>query len=113
MWCAILPLCPDIADVRGKRVIMKVDSGPGRMNLEMLASLRLQGLYLVPGVPNATGKTQETNHNYGPFKGTFRANIRTLSQTRFDNRLPIRVTDIPLLVAIESHGQLSRLTSTE
>jgi len=113
MWCAILPLCPDIADVRGKRVIMKVDSGPGRMNLEMLASLRLQGLCLVPGVPNATGKTQETDQNYGPFKGTFRANIRTLSQARFDNGLPIRVTDIPLLVAIESHGQLSRLTSTE
>jgi len=98
MRCSILPLYPDIADVKGKRVIMKVDSGPGRMNLEMLADLRLQGLYLVPGVPNTTGKTQETDQNYGPFKGSFRANIRTLSQARFDNGLPIRVTDIPLLV---------------
>jgi len=96
--CSILPLYPDIADVEGKRVILKVDSGPGRMNLEMLAALRIQGLYLVPGVPNTTGKTQETDQNYGPFKGSFRANIRTLSQARFDNGMPIQVTDIPLLV---------------
>jgi hypothetical protein len=48
---SILPMYPDIADTPGKRVIMKVDSGPGRMNVEMLANLRLQGLYLVPGFP--------------------------------------------------------------
>ena len=98
MRCSILPLYPDIADIKGKPVIMKVDSSPGRMNLEMLASLRLQGLHLVPGAPNTTGKTQETDQNYGPFKGSFRANIRTLSQARFDNGLSIQVTDIPLLV---------------
>jgi hypothetical protein len=95
---SILPLYPDIADVPGKRVIMKVDSGPGRMNVEMLASLRLQGLYLVPGVPNTTGKTQETDQNYGPFKSGFRANIRTLTQARFDKTMTITVTDLPLLV---------------
>jgi len=71
MRCSILPLCPDVADVKGKCVIVKVDSGPGRTNIEMLASLRLQGLCLVPGVPNITGKTQETDQNCGPFKGSF------------------------------------------
>jgi hypothetical protein len=44
---AIPPLYPDIADVPGKRVWLKVDRGPGRLNVEMLADLRLQGLYLV------------------------------------------------------------------
>ena len=60
---SILPLYPDIEDVPGKRVILKVDSGPGRLNVEMLADLRLQGLYLVPGVPNTTHVTQETDQN--------------------------------------------------
>jgi hypothetical protein len=95
---SIVPLYPDIADTAGKRVIMKVDSGPGRMNLEMLARLKLIGLYLIPGVPNTTGQTQETDQNYGPFKGSFRGNIRTLSQARFAEGLSVRVTDLPLLV---------------
>ena len=77
---SILPLYPDLEDKPGKRVIMKADSGPGRMNVDMLAKLRLQGLYLIPGVPNTTGQTQETDQNYGPFKSLFRANIRALSQ---------------------------------
>ena len=95
---SLLPLFPDLEDKDGHRVIMKVDSGPGRMNEEMLASLRLQGFYLVPGVPNTTGETQETDQNYGPFKGGFRANIRLLSQALFDKQLLLNVTDLPLLV---------------
>lgn len=95
---SIIPLYPDIADTPLKRVLLKIDSGPGRTNVEMLASLRLQGLYLVPGVPNTTGKTQETDQNYGPFKSSFRANIRELSQLRFDKKLTVTVTDLPLLV---------------
>jgi len=34
-----LPLYPDLEDVPRKRVTVKVDSGPGRMHLPMLASL--------------------------------------------------------------------------
>jgi hypothetical protein len=56
---SILPLYPDIQDLPGKRVVLKMDSGPGRLNVEMLADLRLQGLYSIPGVPNTTAKTQE------------------------------------------------------
>ena len=95
---SILPLYPDIQDIKGKRVILKVDSGPGRMNVEMLADLRVQGLYLVPGVPNTTSHTQETDQSYGPFKSIYRCNIRTLSQARFDRGLSLQVTDLPLLV---------------
>jgi hypothetical protein len=95
---SILPLFPDLADSPGLRVILKLDSGPGRMNICMLARLRLQGVYIVPGVPNTTGATQETDQNYGPFKGSFRSNIRLLSQARFEKGLKLNVTDLPLLV---------------
>ena len=95
---SLLPLFPDIQDTERKSVILKVDSGPGRMNEEMLAKLRLQGFYLVPGVPNTTSKTQETDQNYGPFKSSFRNNIRLLSQARFERKLTLQVTDLPLLV---------------
>ena len=37
---SIVPLFPDAQDVKGKRVIMKVDSGPGRMELVFLAEAR-------------------------------------------------------------------------
>jgi hypothetical protein len=39
---SILPLYPDIQDYPGKRVLLKLDSGLGRLNVEMLADLRLQ-----------------------------------------------------------------------
>ena len=44
---AIVPLYPDAADVDGKRVAVIVDSGPGRLNEEMLAKLRICGFYLI------------------------------------------------------------------
>jgi len=86
---SMLPLFPDIADVDGKRVIAKVDSGPGRMNLPMLASLKLKGLYLVPGLPNSTGKTQETDQNCTPFKTHYRGNLVLLVQSRFNMKKTI------------------------
>ena len=95
---SILPLYPDIEDVPGKRVIAKVDSGPGRMNLQMLAHLRIRGLYVVPGLPNSTGKTQETDQNYGPFKGGYRNNLHNLASARFEKKKAINITDLPFLV---------------
>jgi hypothetical protein len=77
---SILPLYPDIEDRPGKRVQLKVDSGPGRLHIEMLTELRLKGCYVVPGVPNTTAKTQETDQNYGLFKSVYRTNLRKLSQ---------------------------------
>jgi hypothetical protein len=79
-------------------VLLKVDSGPGRLNVDMLADRRLHGLYLVPGVPNTTHHTQETDQNYGIYKSSFRENLRLLSQCRFENLLTLQVCDLPLLV---------------
>jgi hypothetical protein len=96
---SILPLYPDIQDYpAGKRVILKVDSGPGRLNVEMLADLRLQGLYIIPGVPNTMAKNQETDQNYGVYKSVVRDSLRKLSQCHFDLQLSLRITDLPLLV---------------
>lgn len=80
------------------RVIVKVDSGPGRTNIEMLAYLRVVGIYCVPGVPNTTHVSQETDQSYGLFKTVFRINLETLSQARFDRKKTLQVHDLPLLV---------------
>ena len=94
---SILPLDPDIEDMPLKRVIAKLDSGPSRMNVQMLAHLRLRGLHVVPGLPNSTGKTQETVQNCGPFMGCYRTNLHTPSGERFEVKKNVNVTDLPFL----------------
>jgi hypothetical protein len=79
---SIVPLFPDAQDVRGKRVIMKVDSGPGRMELGFLAEARTLGFIIYPGVPNTTAVTQETDQSYGTFKTQFVKNLKILSDAR-------------------------------
>jgi len=68
------------------------------MNVDMLAHLRVRGLYVVPGLPNSTGKTQETNQNYGPFKGLYQHNLHALAGVRFEKKKNINITDLPYLV---------------
>ncbi len=84
---SIVPIYPNTADTPGKRVILKVDSGPGRMNPNLLARLRLLGFVLYPGVPNTTSVTQETDQNYGPFKQQFTSNLEMITQHRLNNKL--------------------------
>ena len=47
---------------------MKVDSGPRRMELGLLAEARTLGFIIYPGVPNTMAVTQETDQSYGLFK---------------------------------------------
>ena len=79
-------------------MIIKVDIGPGRKKLDMLAYIRAFGVYCYPGVTNTTQVTQETDQNYGTFKSNFRQNLETLSQARFDLDKTLMITDLPLLV---------------
>ena len=73
---SIVPLYLHARNQRGKRVMLKVDSGPGRMNLNLvLARLRHLGFILYPCVPNATHVTQETDQLYGPSKTQFLENL--------------------------------------
>jgi hypothetical protein len=48
---SILPLYPNTRDKPGFRLLLKCDSGPGRLQIELLAELRFLGVYLYPCVP--------------------------------------------------------------
>ena len=76
---SILPLFPDVEDKPRKKEIIKVDSGPERTDVNMLVYMHTLGMYCVPGVPNITNVTQETDQNYDLFKPIFRDNIDILS----------------------------------
>jgi hypothetical protein len=68
LWINIAPLYPDAADEHGKRVMVKVDSGPGRLEIDYLAEARTLCFIIYPSVPNTMAVTQETDQSYGPFK---------------------------------------------
>jgi hypothetical protein len=51
---SIVPLYPNLKDTPGKRFLLKVESGPGRNGRELLVRCRCHGLYMYPGLPNAT-----------------------------------------------------------
>jgi hypothetical protein len=82
LFNSIVPLFPHAKDKPGHHVLLKVDSGPGRMNLNLLAKLRLLGFVLYPCVPNTTHVTQETDQNYGPFKTQFLSNLDLIVDKR-------------------------------
>ena len=46
---SIVPLWPDAKDVKGHRVMIKADSGPGRTYVSLLARIRCLGFILYPG----------------------------------------------------------------
>ena len=60
---SIVPLYLDAEDVDGKHVMVKIDSGTGRLNMDLLAQMRLLGFVLYPVVPNTTAVSQETDQN--------------------------------------------------
>jgi hypothetical protein len=66
------PLYPDARDEVGCRVLVKIDGGPGRLDLNSLAELRSRGMYLYPCIQNTTHASQETDQNYGHFKSLLR-----------------------------------------
>ena len=97
-----------VADEPGKRVLIKIDSGPGRRNVEMLARLKNLGFYLYPGVPNTTSISQETDQNYGMFKSTFRFNLGKVVQDR--NELGMNTTVSITLIGLIIFGGTGPIT---
>ena len=77
---------------------MKVNSGPGRSNIEMLTRLRLLGCYLIPSVPNTTQEAQETKQRYSIFKSNYWINIGKLATYRFALSETLKVLNPALLV---------------
>ena len=88
----IYPLFPDTEDVPGKRVLLKVDSGLGRNCMDLLVEARFRGLYIFPGLPNATSVQQETDRNYCPFKGVIHRNLDAIASRCFTNKVPISLS---------------------
>jgi hypothetical protein len=64
-------------------VLFKIDGGPGRLDINSLAELRVRGIYLFPGIQNTTHVTQETDQNYGGFKSLLRKHIQQLLNDMF------------------------------
>ena len=88
----IYHLFPDMEDVPGKRVLLKVNSGPGRNCMDLLVEARFSGLYIFPGLPNTTSVQQETDRNYGPFKGVICQNLDAIASRCFANKVPISLS---------------------
>ncbi len=84
-----VPLYPDLKDMPGKRVLLKVDSGPGHNGRELLMKCQFRGLYIYPGLLNATSMQQETDLNYGPFKSVVCNNLKKISSAFYAANLPI------------------------
>ncbi len=97
---SIIPLYPNLEDTLGKRVLLKVDSGPGRNGRELLVKCRFRGLYIYPGLPNATSMQQETGLNYGPFKSVVRNNLREISSAFYaaDLSIPLKTSTFGLII---------------
>ncbi len=86
---SILPLYPHARNRAGKRVMLKVDSGPGRMNVDLLEKLRHLGFVMYPCVPNTTHVMQETDQQYGPFKTQFVTNLNIIVDVRLDENISV------------------------
>jgi len=78
---SLVTLYPDAADMPGKRVLLKADSGPGRKNTELMAYLRVRGFYFIPGLPNSTHVSQEMELLIGELKSAFHKNLEKLTSS--------------------------------
>jgi len=97
-----MKLFPDAAPVRGRWVVIKCDSGPGRLNPDLLAFLRFHGFILNPSVPNTTAVTQETDQSYGPFQSAVRTNLQLIIDKRIHTDAPTSLS--PWIVGLVVFG---------
>ncbi len=96
---SIVPLFPNLEDVPSKCVLLKVDSGPGRNGTALLLKAPFQGVYLYPGLPNATSVQQKTDINYCQFKSVVRTNLKNIASTCFRKRInvPLKASTFGLI----------------
>ncbi|GFH50559.1 hypothetical protein CTEN210_07035 [Chaetoceros tenuissimus] len=96
----IITLYPDAEDVEGKRVIIKCDGGPGRLDWDTLVYLRRKGFYLFPTVPNATSIMQELDQSFGYFKQLTRKNQAALLAYQTETGRPVRIQKSDLSIIL-------------
>ncbi len=61
--------------MNGRSVVIKCNSGLGRLNPTLLEYLHYHGFILYPGIPNTTAVTQEMDQSYGPLQSAIRMNL--------------------------------------
>jgi hypothetical protein len=75
---------PDAADVPGKRVITKSDSGPGRFDSRHLMECRVDGFHCFQGLPNGTEIGAEMDQLFGYNKTLVYGNMDTLIARKWE-----------------------------
>jgi hypothetical protein len=79
---SIAPLIPDLEDMPGKCILLKVDSSHGCNWQDLLNKCLFRGIYIYPGLPNSTSMQQEMYINfYGQFKGVVWRNLAKIAIT--------------------------------
>ena len=101
---SIFILYPHERSIKGKWMIIKVDSGPGRLNQTLLYPLRNLVFIIYPSVPNTTAMTQETNRNYGPFKTQVRVNLNIVVRERIAKKVSVSMQ--PWLAGLVVFGSI-------
>ncbi len=103
LWINIMPLYPKAAPEKGRWVILKCESGPGWISIELLVELRASGFILFPGVPNTTAVSQETDQSFGPFKHQYTKNLDAIVKVHVNQNKP---TSLPLwMVCLVVYGE--------
>ena len=69
---------PDVCDMPGCRVWLKLDTGPGRQTSQFLSRAKVEGIDIAPGLPNGTEMGQEMDQLFGPFKNSIYRNRKKL-----------------------------------
>ena len=108
MLNSLAPLYPDVEDVKGKRALLKADSGPGSLAMKLLAHLCLIGFILYPCVPNTMTVHQEMDCNYGPFKTAFQIILDSIVQERINQGKMTLIN--PWLVVLVVFGGIDDVT---
>ncbi len=108
----IARLYPDVADVEGKSVLTKIDSGR-RCNNNLMISERLHnlGIYLYPGVPSITSVSQERGQAYRNFKPVFHSNLINVVLDHLEFCKPINFP--PHLVDLLTYGRQDPMTGID
>ncbi len=87
----IMKLYPDASPTKGRWVVIKCDSGPGRLNSTLLVHLRYHRFILYPSIPHTTAVTQKMDQSYGLFQSAVRISLELVIEERIHAEKPMNL----------------------
>ncbi len=85
---SIVPFFPNLEDMPGNCILLKVESGRGCNLWDLLNKCWFRGVYIFPDLPNSTSMQQEMDINfYGPFKGVIWRNLAKIAMTCYTKEI--------------------------